>query len=331
MRSDTTHARPLLIGFAAAALVAGVHVVHDLSHDFPLWLSLLSGALLVGQCAVLSLGHALASRWRTPGWVVWTGGLLISAVFGYLILAPHESSHLPPRTIPVRSVVVGLAIGCFWLLVFQLPQLVIRARVHALEVESLRREAELSRLRVHLHPHFLLNTLNAIAGLVTEDAAEARRLLAALGDLVRDALAERDELQPFSVEVAWLRRYADILEARHRGSLSFRWEIAEETLAVPVPRLLLQPLVENALEHGALRRSQGGSVLVRSEAEGGTVRFVVEDNGPGVGREPAEGLGIRLVRRRLALMCPGGTMRFEPTDVGTRVVVEIPKAPEVRR
>jgi DNA-binding LytR/AlgR family response regulator len=176
---------------------------------------------------------------------------------------------------------VGLAVAGLWLLVFQLPMLIDRAQLRALETERLRSEAELSRVRVHLHPHFLLNTLNAIAGLVTEDAAEARRLIAALGDLVRDALSDGDEPRPFAAEVAWLRRYAEILEARHRGLISFRWELAEETLAALVPRLLLQPLVENAVTHGALRKRDGGSVCVRSEANyGGTVRFVIEDEWP---------------------------------------------------
>jgi LytS/YehU family sensor histidine kinase len=201
--------------------------------------------------------------------------------------------------------------------------------MHALEVESLRREAELWRLRVHLHPHFLLNTLNAIAGLVTEDPAEACRLIAALGDLVRDAFTGMDELQPFKVEVAWLRRYAEILESRHRGLLSFRWDLAPETLATLTPRLLLQPLVENAVKHGALRRREGGSVLIRSESlGGGIVRLVVEDNGPGFGSDSAERLGITLVRRRLGLMCPGGSLHIEPIDPGTRAVVEIQQAME---
>jgi LytS/YehU family sensor histidine kinase len=138
-----------------------------------------------------------------------------------------------------------------------------------------------------------------------------------------------DELQPFKVEVAWLRRYAEILESRHRGLLSFRWDLAPETLATLTPRLLLQPLVENAVKHGALRRREGGSVLIRSESlGGGIVRLVVEDNGPGFGSDSAERLGITLVRRRLGLMCPGGSLHIEPIDPGTRAVVEIQQAME---
>jgi signal transduction histidine kinase len=327
----TTGGWRLVIGFGVVALVASVHAVHNLSHGYPRWLSVLSSAMIVGQCAALTLGRWLALRWNAPRWSVVIGGALVSAAFGLVILVPLSRGWWPwsSAVIAAGGVLAGLVVASLWLLVFQLPLVVDRARLHALEVESLRREAELSRVRVQLHPHFLLNTLNAIAGLVTEDAAEARRLIVALGDLVRDALSEGDELRPFAAEVAWLRRYAEILETRHRGLLSFHWELAQESLAARVPRLLLQPLVENAVKHGALRRREGGSVLVRSEAlRGGTIRFVIEDDGPGLGPEPSDGLGISLVRRRLALMCPGSTIRFVPLDAGTRVVVEIPRPPE---
>jgi len=328
--------RGQLIGIGVVTLVATGHAVHDLLQEPSGWRPVLSSAAIVGQCAALSLGHSLALRWNAPRRAVWTGGLLVSAAFGVLILVLHhgEGWHLSPPAVAMAALalsgtLLGVGIAGLWLLLFQLPRVVARARLHALEVESLRREAELSRLRVHLHPHFLLNTLNAIAGLVTEDAEEARGLIAALGDLVRDALADGEELQPFGVEVAWLRRYASILEARHRGFLAFRWGLEEATLAVHAPRLLLQPLVENAVKHGALRKRDGGSVLVRSETlDGGRVRFVVEDDGPGLGPNCQAGLGLSLVRRRLALLCPGGSLRFEPLEAGTRVVVELPNPGE---
>jgi signal transduction histidine kinase len=319
------------IGFGLVVLVAVVHAAHDLSHGFAPWVGAFTGAMIVVQCVALTLLHDLTRRWRGHRRAVWLGGPLLCAAFGQLIVRPHFSHlHFPPTLFGVG---VGLGVGALWLFVIMTPRLMERARRQAQEVDDLRREAELARLRVHLHPHFLLNTLNAIAGLVTDEPAEARRLIAALGDLVRDALTGGDEPQPFGVEAAWLRRYAEILEVRHRGFLTFRWELADETLATPVPRLLLQPLVENAVKHGALRRREGGTVLVRSERlASGAVRFTVEDDGPGlgapgVGPEAGTGLGIDLVRRRLALACPGGNLRYEPIPVGTRAVVELP-APE---
>ena len=215
-----------------------------------------------------------------------------------------------------------------WALGFVYPFAVESAGARALEAQRLRSEAELAHLRAHLEPHFLLNTLNAIAGLVTEEPREARRLLVCLGDLLRDAVQERGELQRLDKQIAWLRRYAQILEARHHGVLSFRWDVATDVQQAMLPRMLLQPLVENAVKHGALRRGDGaGEVVVRAsrrEADGALV-CVVEDNGPGMPAADvrAGAFGVQAVRRRLELESHQASLRFESSSEGTRSIVEI--------
>ena len=248
-----------------------------------------------------------------------------------------------PRVTLEHFLVFGLVIGLMhsgvWALAFVFPYLSDDARLRELEADKLRVEAEqlksaaeLARLRSQLEPHFLLNTLNAIAGLVTEDPREARRLLACLGDLLRDSLDEKDEMQPLEDEIAWLRRYADILVSRHAGTLEFEWEIDREASRALVPRLLLQPLVENAVKHGALRRRQGGRVVVRASFSNGSdegdrrVVCVVEDNGPGMpDGAPRQGaFGLHSVRRRLALRFPDAKLSIESSQDGTRSVVDLP-------
>jgi signal transduction histidine kinase len=248
----------------------------------------------------------------------------------------------PARTLAFTmtfGLVVGMLHTGVWALAFVYPYVAEDARLRALEADKLRIEAEqlksaaeLARLRSQLEPHFLLNTLNAIAGLVTENPREARRLIACLGDLLRDSLREADELQPLEDEIAWLRRYAEILESRHAGTLCFEWEIAPDARRALVPRLLLQPLVENAVKHGALRRREGGVVTVRAAVDaGGAGRKVIctiEDNGPGLpDAEPRAGaFGLRSVRRRLALKFPDAVLRMESSGSGTRSIVELPAA-----
>jgi signal transduction histidine kinase len=202
-----------------------------------------------------------------------------------------------------------------------------------LEAERLRGAAELATLRCQLEPHFLLNTLNAVAGLVTRKPQEARRLLGCLGDLLRDSLRDAAEMQTLGDEMTWLHRYAEILESRHAGALRFRWEIDDDARAIMVPRLLLQPLVENAVNHGALQRCGGGEVLVRISVERTSVVLehvvcTVSDNGPGLpDGEPRSGaFGIRSVRRRLELEYDGASLRLESTGEGTRAVVRLPRA-----
>lgn len=217
-----------------------------------------------------------------------------------------------------------------WAVAVVFPFAVRDANARAREADQLRTAAELARLRAHLQPHFLLNTLNTVSGLVIQDPEEARRLVGALGDLLRDSVEEGDEMQTLEAEVSWLRRYAQILETRHRGVLTFRWEIDEGTRAVKVPRLLLQPLLENAVKHGALRRRGGGEVIVTArmdDASSARVRCVVEDNGPGPGEPGARpgAMGIQLVTRRLELKYAGAaSFRLEARDGRTRSIVEIP-------
>jgi signal transduction histidine kinase len=267
------------------------------------------------------------------GVVVVTGGFLVAT-------GSHLVSSGRPVTLP-RVALFGVLLGVItcgvWALAFVFPFAMEDARLrrveaekHKLEAEQLRAAAELARLRSQLEPHFMLNTLNAIAGLTTQDPREARRLIGCLGDLLRDSLRDADEMQTLEEEVAWLRRYAEILESRHAGSLSFRWEIEGGASRVLLPRLLLQPLVENAVKHGALRRDGGGQVLVRAAVvgpgDGARLLCTVEDNGPGMAeRPPRQGaFGLRAVQRRIELRYADAQLRLDSSPAGTRAVVDLP-------
>jgi len=222
---------------------------------------------------------------------------------------------------------LGLTYFALWGLVFVLPVVVEDARVRALEADRLRTQAELAQLRSHLEPHFLLNTLNAIAGLVTEDPRQARQLLGNLGDLLRDSVAPGAEMQTLDEQIEWLRRYAQILETRHAGHLAFRWEIGDGTPRLLLPRLLLQPLIENAVKHGALMRAGGGEITVRTEVSGPKLVCTIADNGPGVPDKATRpgAFGLVSVRRRLALRySAAAALRLESSPAGTRSVVELP-------
>jgi signal transduction histidine kinase len=214
-----------------------------------------------------------------------------------------------------------------WTLGFRYPNVVRAAHARMLEAAHLREQAELVQLRAHLQPHFLRNTLNAVSALMSEDTREARRMLATLGDLLSDSFETARPRHTLDDEVGWLRRYAQILEARHHGTLVFTWDVEPRVRGTPVPTLLLQPLVENAALHGALCRDGDGHVTLSAHlGAGGRVAITVEDNGPGFdAREVRQGaLGLHLVRRRLAIECPGSTFRIDSTPCGTRAVVELP-------
>jgi hypothetical protein len=298
----------------------------------------------------------LRRRERPMGWMV-PAGLLCAGALGAALGAAFWtlSVSLPGLGLRLfsysqmslmRCTLFGFTQGLghfgLWTLAFALPSALDDARVRALEADKLRLEAdrlraaaELAGLRAQLEPHFLLNTLNAIAGLISEDVKEARRLLVCLGDLLRDALQERGELETLGAQLEWLKRYAEILETRHRGALTFRWKVDPSLNGVLLQRLLLQPLLENAVKHGALRRPDGGEVTVRIEPDddGASVLCTVEDNGPGVPAElRAGGFGLQSVRRRLELRYADSShFSIESSPSGTRSIVRLPRETSAAR
>lgn len=220
-----------------------------------------------------------------------------------------------------KGAYLGMAMVGIWGMVMVMPRAIRAERERA----ELRRDAERARVRAALEPHFVLNTLNAIAGLIGDDPDTARELVGDLGDLLRDvvAMAER-EVQPVAAEVAWLMRYARILEARHAGRLVVEWVVEPAAAGVRVPVLLLQPLVENAIQHGALRRGGGGRVRVELALVDRALRCTIEDNGPGMPPEQRDGArGLALTRRRLACDAPGSTLEIASAPTGTRAVVHL--------
>lgn len=324
--------------------------VHDTARAVTqvLFLSIEIPVLMV----VLSFGYRWAiRRAMAPLRVVLFGVLAagcVGACFGTLLWCaslfyPVIRFHANTSMQLTRAIAFGATFGQLhlglWALAFVVPFAMDDAKLRSLESEKLRLEAEqlkslaeLAQLRANLEPHFLLNTLNAIAGLVTDEPKEARRLLVCLGDLLRDALHDDTELQPLEKQVDWLRRYAEILQARYPNLLEFSWNIANEVRSVPVPRLLLQPLVENAVKHGALKRQGGGSVVVSAYVKRGadsmpdSIAFSIEDNGPGIGEaERSTSFGLKAVRRRLQLKYgAAGTLLLHSTSIGTCALVELP-------
>jgi signal transduction histidine kinase len=174
------------------------------------------------------------------------------------------------------------------------------------ELEATRAKEQLSQARLHalrmqLHPHFLFNTLNSIAALLEDQPAEARRMIAQLGDLLRASLrADVLHVVPLEDEIRFLRRYLDIEQIRFGDRLSVSIRIEPDTVRAAVPSFLFQPLVENAIRHGIANRESGGRMWVSAQRLNGSLVIHVLDDGPGMpARTASEGIGLANTRRRL--------------------------------
>ena len=160
-----------------------------------------------------------------------------------------------------------------------------RLSVRNAELQSELTRAQLEMLRAQLHPHFLFNALNAIAGLVRERRNEAAtELVAGLGQLLRHALntANRDEI-PLRDELEVLQSYLCVERARFRDRLTVHLDVDPDTLHCTVPSLILQPLVENAIRHGLRDTTENGQIWITARSKPGVLELAVRDNGRGLG------------------------------------------------
>jgi sensor histidine kinase YesM len=200
-----------------------------------------------------------------------------------------------------------------------------REQMRSAQLEGQLAQAQLHALRMQLQPHFLFNTLNAISALALSDPATARTMIARLSDFLRLTL-EADQSQTVSLarELKSLESYLAIQQIRFRDRLATHWEIADDALDAAVPHLILQPLVENALQHGLLPRAAGGSLRIEARRDGEQLWMVVEDDGQGLPAQTwREGIGLGNTRARLDA-CAGRLSMAPRPGGGTRVEVRLP-------
>jgi two-component system, LytTR family, sensor kinase len=168
--------------------------------------------------------------------------------------------------------------------------------VRASRLEAQLAQAQLQVLRMQLHPHFLFNTLHTISALMHTDLRAADRMLALLGDLLRESL-DRIGAQEVTLkqELEFIDRYLEIERTRFRDRLGLTRTVDPSLLDALVPNLILQPLVENAIRHGISRRAGGGRIEICARRSGERVVLTVADDGPGVPQEGAARAGVGLV------------------------------------
>jgi Putative regulator of cell autolysis len=198
---------------------------------------------------------------------------------------------------------------------------------------KLREKAELKALQAQINPHFLFNTLNAVMSFCRTKPAAARALLANLATVLQHSLFTRGDFVLLRDELDVITAYLEIAKTRFGSRLTVDMAIAEEAKQTSVPVLFLQPLVENALEHGLFPKLTDCRLSVRAGINGGDLLITVTDNGVGI---PAarlttlftspEGIGVKNVHRRLTSIYGGNyglTIASEP-GAGTRVTIRIP-------
>ena len=203
------------------------------------------------------------------------------------------------------------------------------------ETEAARLNEQLSRaqldaLRRQLEPHFLFNTLNAIAGLVRETRNDAAvSMIVGLGDLLRRVLegSDRQEVS-LGEEMEFLETYLDIQKTRFAERLQLSVNVPREFLAAQVPSLILQPMVENAIQHGIGTRAAGGAIRITAAQDNGSLTLSVYNDGPRIPEDWEQlrsGVGISNVRTRLqSLYGSACSLNIRNHDRGVEVLLSVP-------
>ncbi len=202
----------------------------------------------------------------------------------------------------------------------------------AVHLETQLTEARLQALEMQLHPHFLFNALNTIAVLVrTNKNAQAVRVVTGLGELLRSALdGAGAQVVPLKQEIEFLERYLEIEQIRYGDRLTVEMRIEDGVHDARVPYLILQPLVENAIQHGIAPRSAGGSLKVSARRTNDRLHLTVHDDGPGLSGPPEaqerNGVGLSTTQERLQQIYGGDHefLIFNAEGGGVTAEVDIP-------
>ena len=291
------------------------------------WLKLFVTTLLSWLPWVLTTMLVLRVAWRDP-WLKLTPllrwpthliaclatGLIGSAWAAWLevLLNPYAYPSIAPfRTLWFSKFYIGISTSVVFYAVILTVTYVLdaRKRLDFQQTETARlneqlAKAQLEALRRQIEPHFLFNTLNAVAGLVREGRNDtAVSMIAGLSDFLRRTLEDSTRQQvALQAEMEFAQKYLDIQKVRFAERLQLSAEVPKELYSALVPSLILQPMLENAIKHGIAKRVQGGAIRIAASRNKAMLTLSVGNDGPSLPTDwdaKRSGIGISNVRTRL--------------------------------
>ena len=226
---------------------------------------------------------------------------------------------------------ITFILTAMWLLIYLVWHYINKNRNDQLDkfkLEGTVKELELKTIKSHINPHFIFNSLNSIRALVDENPNRARRAITELSNILRSSMhAEKSETVTLENELDIVKDYLALENMRFEERLRIKFEIDEDTLQHPVPPMMLQTLVENAIKHGISKRIKGGEVIVISKFEGDNLVLLVQNSGHLTLPVNSDGFGIKSTMERLKLMYHGRATfeikNVEPDMVESKLTIPV--------
>ncbi|NTW58474.1 MAG: histidine kinase [Nitrospirae bacterium] len=232
-------------------------------------------------------------------------GAMVGTVLGSTAVGMGPAGFFGER-LPffTQIVLLGILFGLLVSYVFVSLERISEERLQRIEMEKAALEAELRLVQSQMEPHFLFNTLANVRSLIDADPPRAGAMLETFVAFLRTSLrASRERTVPLSLELEIVKNYLDLFRMRMGDRLRYQIDLPDMLRGVPIPPLLIQPLIENAVKHGLEPAIEGGEVAITVDQEDNKVRIRVTDSGVGI-RETSGGSGIGLenVRKRLTII-----------------------------
>lgn len=257
--------------------------------------------------------------------------LVFSVVYGFADVAIEKAFNLRDTGGPkislaneiTRTVINNFFLLFIWNLIYYTYHYVERNRkqeVDTLKLQAVVKELELKTIKSHINPHFIFNALNSIRALVDENPTRARTAITELSNILRSSMqAEKLETVPLERELNIVKDYLALEKMRFEERLTIEMDIDEDTLGQPVPPMMLQTLVENAIKHGISKKINGGTIKVISDFVNDHHELVVQNSGQLSSYVNGEGFGVISTQYRLNLLYQGKAT-FEIKNVNSDMV-----------
>lgn len=259
--------------------------------------------------------------------------LQTSLLFSLLVMGlnqlvdPENYSGDPDFFVRLFANVLNIGIYIVpWVLLYYIYHYLAKSRrqeLDTLKLESLVKELELKTIKSHINPHFIFNALNSIRALIDENPARARNAVTELSNILRSSMkSETLETVPLERELNIVKDYLALEHIRFEDRLKIEYDINADTLCQPVPPMMLQTLVENAIKHGIGKQIDGGVVRVISTMNKDNHELIVQNTGILNGHASSDGFGLTSTRNRLQLLF-GNNANFEIKQVGNLVEARV--------